>query len=794
MSKNPNRTQRQFRNLFRQSPVTKAVSTAIVMSVMSASVYAADSDTDDNDSSNVILVTANKSSESIQSVPLAITALTGDFIEKVSLEDVKDLVAYTPGITGNSQDSFIDAISVRGIRTQDFGVGGDPSAAFFKNDLYEGRNGSAVSTLFDIDRAEILRGPQGFLFGRNSIGGAISVHTKKALLDDNEGHFELDLAENNKITANGAFNISVSENFAMRFAALYSKEDGFIKNLATDKDLIEHEKKAIRWSTTYEKDELTINTMVEYEDRELSGSVYRAIDTGDVWDAFDAAFGGVQLRGGDEDIDSDQSSGEGDDSKILNLGVNINYDLGNMTLTSNTGFKDHDYYYSEDYDGTPLQINTYQQDQKGDYFQQELRLNSNNDGPLGWYVGASYYKENIDTEFAFIASEDAMCQYYGYYYNSGMTFSGCQDLYNYYGSPFTSSPDGLLKETNRIKGKYTGWATYINLDYALTDTLDVEIGVRHTYDKKKMSNFVPTPESELGAYWAFGFSTAEPINGSESWSDTSFRFLTRWQPQEDMMLFASYTQGFKSGGFGSFNLDNNAAGEPAVGNTELTNADGFPLNVFNPETVDSFEVGYKDTWFEFANVDLTIFNYEYKDLQVVVAEGGASVVKNVGVVDAWGIEGSLTAPLSDNFNLYVAMGYLDSEANKLQSICGLEDVSGCEGSSLFWAPEFSGSIVLDGEFPLDGGAAITTSLEVFWESQRGGGFENLSHTKIDAYQEVAFRIGYLTDTWSVEAYVENLTNVFTWDGQNNGTGILPDQFFGPKKPRTFGVRWKTSWE
>lgn len=780
--------------LFRRKPLTKAVSAAIMMSTICAPVWA-ESEEKDNESGNVvIIVSANKSNESIQETPLAITALTGDFISKVSLEDVKDLVSYTPGISGNSQDSFIDAISVRGIRTQDFGVGGDPSAAFFKNDLYEGRNGSAVSTLYDIDRAEILRGPQGFLFGRNSIGGAISVHTKKALLDDEEGYFELDLSENSGVTLNGAVNIPVSDSFAMRFAGFYSTEDGFIRNEATGKDLIEHDKKALRWSTTYENDKLIVNTMLEYEDRELSGSVYRAVDQGDVWDAFDAAFGGVDLRGGDQGIDSDQSNGEGDKSQIMTFGMNIEYDLGFGSLTSNTGYKDHDYYYSEDYDGTPLNINTYQQDQSGDYLQQEFRINSDNEGPLGWYVGASFYKETIDTAFAFIGTEDAMCQYYGYYYNSGMTFSGCQDLYAYYGSSFTPTADGLLRETSKIHGEYSGWATYVNIDYALTDTLDFELGVRYSSDNKKMTNFVPTPESELGPYWAYGFSTAEPIKGDETWTDTSYRALARWQPVDNMMLFASYTQGFKSGGFGSFNLGNNAAGDPALGNTDLTNADGFPLNIFNPETVDSIEFGYKDTWFDFSNVDLTVFNYEYQDLQVVVAEGGASVVKNVGVVDAWGIEGSINAPLTDNFSLYVALGYLDSEATELQSICGLDDADGCEGSPLFWAPEVTGAIVLDGEFPLDGGASITTSFEVFFESERGGGFENLSTTKNAAYQEMAFRVGYLTDTWSVEAYVENITDEFTWDGSNNGTGILPDQYFGPKKPRTFGVRWKTSWE
>ena len=124
-----------------------------------------------------VIVVATKREQGVMDVPLAITALSGDFIEDTNLNDVKDLISYTPGVSGNSQDSYIDAVSIRGVRTQDFGVGGDPSSAF-KNDLYEGRNGSAVTSLFDVERAEILRGPQGFLFGRNSIGGAFGVHTQ----------------------------------------------------------------------------------------------------------------------------------------------------------------------------------------------------------------------------------------------------------------------------------------------------------------------------------------------------------------------------------------------------------------------------------------------------------------------------------------------------------------------------------------------------------------------------------------------------------------------------------------
>ena len=267
-------------------PQRTAVATAVSAALLATSLPAQSQQVEE------IIVTATKREESLQEVPLAITALTGNFTESVNLDDVKDLISFTPGITGNSQDSFIDAVSIRGVRTQDFGVGGDPSAAIFKNELYEGRNGSAVTSLYDVDRSEVLRGPQGFLFGRNSIGGAISVHTRKADIEGGySGYVDVDAGERGRFTVEGAFNIPVSDTFAMRVAGYHSQEDGFVYNVATDTDLIEHDKQGVRWSTAFEKDQLVINTWVEYETREQSGSVYRAVTQGDYWDTLLGVFG-----------------------------------------------------------------------------------------------------------------------------------------------------------------------------------------------------------------------------------------------------------------------------------------------------------------------------------------------------------------------------------------------------------------------------------------------------------------------------------------------------------------------
>jgi iron complex outermembrane receptor protein len=749
-----------------------------------------------------VMVTATKRSESVQDVPLAITALSGDFVSKMNLDDVKDLVSFTPGVTGNSQDSFIDAISVRGIRTQDFGIGGDPSSAFFKNDLYEGRNGSAVTSLYDVDRAEVLRGPQGFLFGRNSIGGAFSVHTKRAEVGgSNSGYIDIDVAERDHFAGEGAINIPVSDNFAMRAAGYYSTEGPFAKNQFDGDKKIEHDKWALRWSTAFENEKLGIYTTVEYEEREQSGSMYRAIDEGDIWETIDAAVGPIGtgsidpivISGNDEELDSDQFGGDSDDADILSLGMRIDYDFDFATLTSNTGYKDHDYFYEEDYDGTPLNYNNYRQDQEGDYFQQELRLTSNSDGALSWYAGASYYKEEIDTTFTFIAAEDHMCQYYGNYYYPGL-ITGCENLYvDYYGSDWNPNPEGILEETGRIKGEYSGWATYVNLDYYITDNFDIEVGLRYTKDDKDFAINVPTPDSQLGAYYAYTFSTDGYIKDSESWDDTTGRVLAKWRPTDDRMFFAGYTQGFKSGGYGSFWVEDKNGDPPDFNTQDLTQGDGFLPGKFKPEVADSYELGYKDSFFDGqTNVDLTVFYYEYEDLQILYYDGGATKVYNAGEVEAYGMEGSVTTSMGDYFTLYLTAGYLDTETVGLQVVC--DNTDDCEGSPLFWAPEWSAAAVLDGVFPLSNGA-ITANFEVFWEDERGGGWEGLEETMIDAAAIAALRVGYESDNnWYAEAYVENLFDEFKWDGQNNNGLYLPSHYFGPQRPRTFGMRVGVTWD
>ena len=416
-----------------RTPIAQAVAVAIMAGVSSGPALAQDGVLEE------ITVTATKRAESVMEVPLAISAMSGEFIRDSNLNDIKDLISFTPGMTGNSKDSFLDFVSVRGIRTIDFGNGGDPSVSLYKNGLYQGRTGSAVSSLYDIERSEVLRGPQGFLFGRNSVSGAINVITAKPDLESRNGYVELDAGERGVMVFEGALNIPMSDTFGIRLAGYHSEEDGYVKNLAGGPDLIAHDKSAVRLSARYQTDSTTVDFTVDVEDRDQFGTVYRA--TGGGYEqpngsgtAFSFYFplmnGGepVEYSPDGRTVNNDNSLPPTDEAEIAAFGLHIEHDLGWATLTSLTGFKDHDYKYVEDYDASPIILFNYGQEQEGDYFEQEFRLTSTNDGPLSWYAGVSFYKENIDTIFLGQQSEDAYCA--GYWYYSG--YQTCEEVFYYY--------------------------------------------------------------------------------------------------------------------------------------------------------------------------------------------------------------------------------------------------------------------------------------------------------------------------------------------------------------------------
>lgn len=808
----------------KRSVLAQAISVALIASVAPGPLLAQDEGLEE------IVVTATKRAESVMDVPLAITAMSGEFIRQANLNDVKDLISFTPGISGNTKDSFLDYVSVRGIRTNDFGNGGDPSVSLYKNGLYQGRNGSAVSSLYDIERSEVLRGPQGFLFGRNSVSGAINVVTAKPSLDEISGYVELDAGERGVLVFEGAVNFPVNENFALRLAGYHSEEDGYVDNLAGGPDLIEHDKDAFRLSARYETDKLLVDFMAEVEDREQTGTVYRATGggyeqpdsedfpggRGNAFDYHHTRMNGdvpVAISSDGTTVNNDNSLPSTDESDVLSLGLDIDYDLGWATFTSLTGYKDHDYTYVEDYDASPIVLFNYGQDQEGDYFEQEFRLTSQSDGPLSWYAGVSYYEEDIDTVFLGQQEEDAYCLGYWYY--------TCQDLFDYYnaaGYPYdyylyyyfgsytwTPSPDGLVNDRNRISGKYKGYSAYVDLSYEFNESFDVSIGARYSYDEKEFTQEVlPDPGGSLLAYKVqTGFSTPNgPLRDKQDWDEITWRLVANWRPADNTLVFGSIATGYKPGGFGSFNTESRI-GDPCELPFGLCVADPATERPgdFGPETVTSYEVGYKGTVMDGRmQIAASAFYYDYEDLQAIYGVGPREVVDNIGEVDGTGAELDVNTALNENFNVHIGLSWFDSEATNVQAFCSngeiiTGDVNACEGNSIPWAPEWTAFAILNAKFPLANGE-VYGNLAWSWEDDYRGDWpdEGVIYQRIPALNQTDLVVGYRQENWTLSAYVENVFDNVWYDGNvpNDDPDpviIYVEHAFGPARPRTAGVRF-----
>jgi iron complex outermembrane receptor protein len=744
-----------------------ALSASLTAIAVAGGANAQDQNSEDGLFIEEVVVTAQKRQQSVQDVPVSMTAFDAGFTKRVNLDDVKDLVKFSPGFAGNSKDSFIDYINIRGISTNDFGVGGDPSAGFFKNGLYQGRNGVAVTSMFDMERAEVLRGPQGFLFGRNAIAGAISLYTAKPSFDGTSGHVEVGVGERGIFEAEAAVNLPFSENVALRLAGYHSEENGYVTNVAhPDRDkLIAHDKSAIRATLGFQGDSYDATLMMEYEDREQSGSVYRAKVGNWLSDAIYSSVPGSRLASDIRDINSDQGLGEADNGEVLSLSAEINVDLGFATLTSLTGFKDHDYFYAEDYDGLPIAVNDYRQDQEGDYFEQELRLVSQSDSALSWYAGVSYYKENIDATFDQRIGEEVICQaYYDY---------TCADLFVYWEyDEFSPNPAGLI-ESNRTVGEYEGWGAYVDMTYAVNDKFELGVGLRYTKDTKDFSIDIFDVDSDLGPWYIFGVTTDGPASGKQSWDALTPRFVARFMPNDDWSLYASATRGYKAGGFASFAV----LGEP---DDDLVVSGGSPSS-FDPETVWSYEIGAKgDLMDSRVRMDLSAYHYVYKDMQLNFFDQG-SKVDNIGRVSAWGLEGSVQAILHENFNVYLAGSYNSHEVTEAEQIG--------RGDTLPGTPEWVFASVANYHVPVSDRGEFNASVELRSQTGTYGGLENFESARNAGWTDVSARLGYTDEGgWAITAYVENLFDKLYFDGTVEGGFPQPHTYFGPSRPRTFGVK------
>lgn len=738
---------------------------------------------DDNWSIEEIIVTAQKREQSLQDVPLSVSAFSAGFMETTKMDDAKDLVLLTPGLNNNTSDSFLDSISVRGISTNDFGVGAEPSIGVYVDGIYQGRTGGALTSFFDVERSEVIKGPQGTLFGRNAASGAISITTNKPQ-EVFEGSLQAGFAEQNHSEFSGMINMPLTDHLFLRAAAYHEKEDGYIDNLEGGDDLLYIDKQATRVSLRYTGiDDVDMIFAFEYEDRESNGTVYRAVGT-------DAPRDSVRSDLGDDSKD---------EGEVYGLTGTVIVDLNeDFSLTSITGVRGHNYTYLEDFDGTAATVDNFSLDQSQKYYSQEFRLNYDNGGAVSWFVGASAYREELEAKLVNQYDEDTMCALTGnseewYVDYTGGGIADCDDLFaapamDWLYDYLPGEPFGLADEISQIDATYEGWGVYGDFTWHATDKLDVTAGVRYTVDKRDFGLILPFPNSHLGPYWTVGYATDGEVRDIETWNNISPRLALNYNLNEQVSLYANISRGYKAGGFNSASAQL-PVGEVADDYYQWFAPNGTKPQSFEEEEVTNYELGMKSQWWgNRLQVNVSTFQYDYEGLQVNYFDSNVSnsVVTNVGDAEGRGVELDLRALPTENLDIYVAVAYLDTELTKLEApeVCATD----CIGNPL-GSPELTTSLVGTYTWPLNSGEVYFT-VENFYQSSFHWYLDRTADEQ-ESIDITNLRLGYVNpNNWEVNVYVENALDEFYYQGGYAASDVLPETKNVPGKPRVYGVDFR----
>lgn len=743
--------------------------TKISLAVAAASIVSCGAVAEERKQLEEVIVSAQKREQSTQKVPASISAYSGNYLRTAQLENAKELALLTPGVSGNSPDSYLDAINIRGISSNAFGVAAEPAVGLYSNGIYLGRAGGAVTSYFDIERVEILKGPQGTLLGRNASAGAISVHTNKANFDGVKGRLDTAVGNDGYLMATGVLNVPLTENLATRVALYHREVDGYFENLETNQPIGDEDVTAGRVSFAYATERVSADLVLEYEDRLNPPVVDRQIDD---------SISDHQLR-------SEKSNGIlRDQGEVWGVSLNVEFALSDdYSLTSITGVRGHNYFYGEDYEASELDGYTYIIDQEQEYFSQELRLNYNGAGPVSWFVGASVYKENVSARIDQTYDEDEMCAGTALYYGDA-SIVDCGSLYVYFGYADYGPGIGQRNDSAYADGEYEGWGIYGDATWSPTEKLELTVGARYTEDNRDFGLRLGGEERNYFGY-SWPYYSSRPIEDSDEWTNTSWRAALSYQFNEDIMLYATVSTGYKAGGFETFGYN-----MPSDYDQSLIDAStiGAELASFDEEEVINYEVGIKSGWWDNRlRVNGSLYYYEFDDMQAAYLQGASFTTRNVGQVDGQGIELEFRALPTDNLELYWGVSSSDADlSDPDDEFC---DASGCQrGGRLPGDLEFSSAFIGTYSIPLEAGEVYVT-LENYYQSETTA-YGDWSDTLIrGSYKETNLRIGYKSnDNWAFSFWGTNLTDEWMEGDESPRDFNLTNKFVRVGQlPRRYGV-------
>ncbi len=731
-----------------------------------------------------VTVTGNGRAQVLQSVPIALQLVTGEQLEKLAASNLGDINGYIPGLQVNADQPTQPIFYLRGIGTGDFGIGTDAPVGVYVDGVYTGKTGGSLMNFNDVKRIEVLKGPQGTLFGRNSAGGAISVVT-----NDPSSKFSADglvrLGNYGSKHFDGVVNEPLGEDFALRVSATGNFSDGWQRDAATgQRERNDHAwgtRTALRWSAT---DDTQAQLTWEHEDLNQRALPSIGLLPTPTYNADPSTYLDPRKAPLLNDVEDNK------EARIFNgTTLRIDHSLSWADFTSTTAWRHFNSVSHEDNDGTNNEATFFEGSnlEANTTWEQEFKLAGHNK-TVDWVTGGSLFFEqasqtsgsgtntdSLDTLFSNVAGVapfatiDQLAQAVGI---SGINVQG------------QSWQEGMFN-----RGSYKAFALYGDAIWHLTSTTNLTTGLRLTRDEKRFSWYSPlrtatSLDTQLAALNAAGFypslvaagaltqqnantlqaltSSNQLINGqgasttplqvSKSWNNLSPRVVLDQHLDADNMVYGSVTRGYQAGGF----------------NALAVNGD------YAPETVTSFEVGSKG---QLRTVGLTyslaLFHYQYNNLQslALVTSGNQSGVPAYEVSSsdekADGVDLDLRWRTTPHFTFYGAAEYIDQKYKSHTASDGT-DLSGQPVGT----PKLTGTLGVDTTWPLAGGTAIATLQGAYTGATRCNG-DSLgqgtclttptfrvggSMTRFDARLGWDSASGANTPHWGAALVVNNLTD------------------------------------
>lgn len=720
-----------------------------------------------------VTVTAQKRSEDVQKVPISMKALTGNQLDERGVDGFASLKNQVPSLTfGGQVTGGENAITLRGVGSENVTGGGDPGVAYHTDGVYLGRTVGVDDTFFDVERVEVLRGPQGTLYGRNSTGGAINVITRKPEFGSQNSAVDVTFGDYNRLTTRAMVNMPLGDKAAVRIAGVVNTRDGYQDNLLPSSTCGDCQGDAadnftIRGHMMFKMSDNVdlLITAGHYENNEPVGLRMR-----EPFPANNSGFFGSNRYVGALPNPTDlrevrKDYKDGVDMETSNLSATLNWDImPGVTMTSITAYEKLFWNQSADGDGSNLPL-AYTQYWKNNSHQvsQELRVGSTDDAANKWLVGIFVYREDVRQAFKFVDT--------GYNFlgagpgGAGPSVAPFGDLFDFVngGNIITTSQAVFGQDDYRIDNGLFGLPTTLTA------------GLRYTHDEKKGDDFldfvffggcaVTTPG-------AVGHCAAKTFDNT--WNTLTGRAGVQVEPSKDVMVYANASRGYRSGGV-------------LVGN--------FPGS-YDPEYIWNYEVGLKSLLLDGRlQFNAAAFLDKYSNMQVFIQDIAGSRIENAASSTVKGVEIDATARPDDNWTFNFGFSWLDAKYDQYVTIDSRAGSSGLpedlSGNRLNRTPEFTVVAGAQYDVPTSIGM-ISARADFLWVDEVFFRAQNLAVDRQAAYTKTDLRLIWTppSEKYKAELFVSNLEDE---DVINNI--VIPAQTLGGptsqitlNPPRTIGLR------